>query len=230
VQTQLRLVTVFATSLDWFAVRVQALADQASAAVNTATEVLQRHAAGPIAWASPHRREIAVAAAATVLFLIAVWALRSLRRGRQLEGSLAEATLDRDAKTHWFTLEIVMRNLQPHPLLVRSVEIIDPAGTKICDRWQAWRPETANVKFVAPDLELTETASIETTISPYYSNDYANPSDELIRQFYVQPPDAKATSRLAVRARLVCELQTRRGRRQELTFRRTLAPPPPSPE
>jgi len=155
--------------------------------------------------------------------------LRSLRRGRQLEGSLAEATLDRDAKTHWFTLEIVMRNLQPHPLLVRSVEIIDPAGTKICDRWQAWRPETANVKFVAPELELTEKASIETTISPYYSNDYANPSDELIRQFYVQPPDAKATSRLAVRARLVCELQTRRGRRQELTFRRTLAPPPPSP-
>jgi hypothetical protein len=160
-------VTIFATTLDWFAVRVQALADQASVAVNGATEVLQRHAAGPLAWASPHRREIAVAAAATMIFLIAVWALRSLRRGRQLEGSLAEATLDRDAKTHWFTLEIVMRNLQPHPLLVRSVEIIDPAGTKICDRWQAWRPETANVKFVAPELELTETASIETTISPY---------------------------------------------------------------
>ena len=114
--------------------------------------------------------------------------LRSLRRGRQLEKSLAEATLDRDAKTHWFTLEIVMRNLQRHPLLVRSVEIIDPPGTKICDRWQAWRPETASVKFVAPELDLTDSASIETTIFPYNSNDYANQADELIRHFYVRPP------------------------------------------
>jgi hypothetical protein len=99
-QAQFRFVTIFATSLDWFAVRVQALADQASAAVSTVTEVLQRHAAGPLAWAGPHRREIAVAVAATVIFVVAIWALRSLRRGRQLEGSLAEATLDRDTKTH----------------------------------------------------------------------------------------------------------------------------------
>jgi hypothetical protein len=153
---------------------------------------------------------------------VALWALRSLRRGRQLEKSLAEATLDRDAKTHWFTLEIVMRNLQRHPLLVRSVEIIDPPGTKICDRWQAWRPETASVKFVAPELDLTDSASIETTIFPYNSNDYANQADELIRHFYVRPPDAEAAPPLALRARLICELQTRRGRRQELTFRRTL--------
>lgn len=222
--------TIFATSLDWLAVRVHALADAANAAVNAANEVLQRYAAGPLAWAGPHWREIAAAAAAALIVGIAVWALRSLRRGRQLERSLAEATLDRDAKTHWFTLEIVMRNLQRHPLLVRSVEIIDPKGTKICDRWQAWRPETANVKFVAPELELTERASIETTISPYNSDDYANPADELIRQFYVQPPDAQATSRLALRARLICELQTRRGRRQELTFRRTLSPAPPASE
>ncbi len=222
--------TIPATTIDWLAARVQALADRANAAANTATEALQRYAAGPLAWAGPHWREIAAAAAAALIAGIAVWALRSLRRGRQLERSLAEATLDRDAKTHWFTLEIVMRNLQPHPLLVRSVEIIDPAGTKICDRWRAWRPETANVKFVAPELELSESASIETTISPYNSDDYASPADELIRQFYVQPPDAQAASRFAVRARLVCELQTRRRRRQELTFRRTLAPSPPAPE
>jgi hypothetical protein len=71
---------------------------------------------------------------------------------------------------------------------------------------------------------LTGSASIETTIFPYNSNDYARQTDELIRQFYVQPPDAKAKPSLALRARLVCELQTRRGRRQELTFRRTLTP------
>jgi len=222
-------VTIFATSMDWLAVRVHALADWVNAAVNAANELVQRYAAGPLAWARPHWREIAAAAAAALVVGIVVWMLRSLRRSRQLERSLAEATLDRDAKKHWFTLEIVMRNLQRHPLLVRSVEIVDPKGTKICDRWQAWRPETANVKFVAPELESAR-ASIETTISPYNSDDYATPAAELIRQFYVQPPDAKATSRLAVRVRLVCELQTRRGRRQELTFRRTFCPASPPSE
>ena len=217
--------TTLATSVsDWVADRVHALADWAGPSWNAAAEWLQRYSAGPLAWARPHSREIAVAVASVIVVGIAVWALRSLRRGRQLDRSLAEATLDRDAKTHWFTLEIVMHNFQRHPLLVRSVEIIDPPGTKICDRWQAWRPETASVKFVAPELDLTGSASIETTIFPYNSNDYARQTDELIRQFYVRPPDAKATPSLALRARLVCELQTRRGRRQELTFRRTLTP------
>ena len=217
--------TISAASIsDWLAARAHALTDWASPALNAPAEWLQRHAPGPLAWARSHSREIAVAAAAALIAGIAIWVLRSLRRGRQLERSLAEATLDRDAKTHWFTLEIVMRNFQRHPLLVRSVEIIDPPGTKICDRWQAWRPETASVKFVAPELDLTGSAPIETTIFPYNSNDYANQTDELIRHFYVQPPDARATPRLALRARLICELQTRRGRRQELTFRRTLTP------
>jgi hypothetical protein len=216
--------------MDWFAVGVSAVADRARNAANAATEVLQPYTARTLAWAGPHWREIAAATVAALIVATTLWAVRSLRRSRQLERSLSEATLDRDVKTHWFTLEIVMRNLQRHPLLVRSVEIIEPAGTKICDRWQAWRPETANVKFVAPELALTESASIETTIPPYNSDDYATPADELIRQFYVQPPDAKATSRLALRARLICELQTRRGRRQQLTFRRTLTPAaaPPS--
>ena len=217
--------TISATDIsDWLALRVHALADWAGPALNAPAEWLQRYAGGPVAWALPHSREIAAASGAVLIGGIALWALRSLRRGRQLEKSLAEATLDRDAKTHWFTLEIVMRNLQRHPLLVRSVEIIDPPGTKICDRWQAWRPETASVKFVAPELDLTDSASIETTIFPYNSNDYANQADELIRHFYVRPPDAEAPPPLALRARLICELQTRRGRRQELTFRRTLTP------
>ena len=212
--------TISATDIsDWLALRVHALADWAGPALNAPAEWLQRYAGGPVAWALPHSREIAAASGAVLIGGIALW---SLRRGRQLEKSLAEATLDRDAKTHWFTLEIVMRNLQRHPLLVRSVEIIDPPGTKICDRWQAWRPETASVKFVAPELDLTDSASIETTIFPYNSNDYANQADELIRHFYVRPPDAEAAPPLALRARLICELQTRRGRRQELTFRRTL--------
>ena len=191
--------TILATDIsDWLALRVHALADWAGPALNAPAEWLQRYAGGPVAWALPHSREIAAAAGAALIGGIALWALRSLRRGRQLEKSLAEATLDRDAKTHWFTLEIVMRNFQRHPLLVRSVEIIDPPGTKICDRWQAWRPETASVKFVAPELDLTDSAAIEATIFPYNSNDYANQADELIRHFYVRPPDAEATPPLAL--------------------------------
>jgi hypothetical protein len=160
-------VTISATSIgDWLALRVHPLADWAGPALNAAAQWLQRYTAGPLAWARPHSREIAAAAVAALIFGISFWALRSLRRGRQLEKSLAEATLDRDAKTHWFTLEIVMRNFQRHPLLVRSVEIIDPPGTKICDRWQAWRPETASVKFVAPELDLTGSVSSRRRYSP----------------------------------------------------------------
>ena len=105
--------TISATSIsDWLAVRVHALADWAGTTLNAAAEGSQRYAGGPVAWALPHSREIAAASGAALIVGIAISALRSLRRGRQLERSLAEATLDRDAKTHWFTLEIVMRKLQ----------------------------------------------------------------------------------------------------------------------
>ena len=154
-------------------VRVHALADWASAAA----EGLQRYAGRPLRGLFRTGPESPPPLAQRSSAEIAIWSLRSLRRGRQLEKSLAEATFDRDAKTHWFTLEIVMRNLQRHALLVRSVEIIDPPGTKICDRWQAWRPETASVKFVAPELDLTDSASIETTIFPYNTNDYADQAE-----------------------------------------------------
>jgi hypothetical protein len=59
----------------------------------------------------------------------------------------------------------------------------------------------------------------------------AGPCDELVRRFYVLPPSAAPHQRIALRARLICELQTRRGRRQELAFRRTLpfVAPEPAP-
>lgn len=53
-----------------------------------------------------------------------------------------------------------MQNLQRSPLLVRSIQIIDPPAAKICDRWQAWQPKTSKVRFVTPDMGLTNSLSI----------------------------------------------------------------------
>jgi len=233
------------TARDGIAVHLQATADWAGAAIHTRSEALRPYLSTAFAAVAARWPQIVMAAAA-VIGGIAVWALRSLRRHRKLKASLVEATLGHDPKTDWLELGIVVRNLQPRALLVRSIQVIDPPGTKICERWQAWQPTTVGVKFVAPELELTNSILIERTVLPYGSINYvafggsfpqrppqenarvpydeqgASPCDELTRRFYVLPPDAAPHQRIALRARLICELQTRRGRRQELTFRRTL--------
>ncbi len=235
------------TARDWVAVHLQVTADWVNTTIHAGSEALRPYLSTIFAAVAPHWPEIIMAAAgAVVIGGIAVRALRSLRRHRRLKASLVEATLDHDPKTDWFELGIVVHNLQPCALLVRSIQVIDPPGTKICDRWQAWQPTIVGVKFVAPELELTNSVSIEQTVLPYESVNYApfggsfpqrptqenaqiphdehdaSPCDELIRRFYVLPPSAAPRQRIALRARLICELQTRRGRRQELAFRRTL--------
>jgi hypothetical protein len=235
------------TARHWVAVHLQATADWAGAAIHAGSEPLRPYLSTAFAAVVPHWPEIVMAAApAAVIGGIAVWALRSLRRHWKLKASLVEATLGHDPKTDWLELGIVMRNLQPCALFVRSIQVIDPPGTKICELWQAWQPTTVGVKFVAPELELTNSVSIERTVLPYGSVNYAafgssfpqwptqenarvphddhgaSPRDELVRRFYVLPPDAAPRQRTALRARLICELQTRRGRRQELAFRRML--------
>lgn len=228
---------------DWVAVHLQATTDWARAILAAGSEALRPYLVVVLAAAAPRWSEIIIAAGATAIGGYAVWALRSLRRRQRLQASLVEATLGHDPKTDWLELGIVMRNLQPYALLVHSLQVIDPPGTKICERWQAWQPAAVGVKFVAPDLELTNSVSIERTVLPYGSVNYlgetlsrrpnrknaqapgdgnGGPADELIRHFYLLPPRAPPAQRIAVRARLICELQTRRGRRQELAFRRTL--------
>ncbi len=234
------------TARDWVAVHLQAAAEWAGPAIRAASEALRPYLATAFAAVAPHWPEIVMAAAgAAVIGGLAVWALRSLRRHQKLKASLVEATLGHDPKTDWLELGIVVRNLQPCAILVRSLQVIDPPGTKICERWQAWQPTTGGVKFVAPELELTDSISIERTVLPYGSvNDAAfagsflqrptpenaqvahdqhdaSQREELIRRFYVLPPAAPPRP-IALRARLICELQTRRVRRQELAFRRTL--------
>ena len=231
------------TARDWVAVHLQATADWVGTTIHAGSEALRPYLSTIFAAVAPHWPEIIMAATgAVVIGGIAVWALRSLRRRRKLKASLVEATLGHDPRTDWFELGIVMHNLQPCALLVRSIQVIDPPGTKICDRWQAWQPTTVGIKFVAPELALTNSISIERTVLPYEAANYApfggsfpqrptqenarehdaSPCDELVRRFYVLPPSAAQRQRIALRARLICELQTRRGRRQELAFRRTL--------
>jgi hypothetical protein len=236
------------TSRDWVGDQVRALADRLAPAVQGWSEALRPYLAIALAAAGPHWPEIAVAGGGMVVIaVIALSAQRSRRRRRQLDASLIAVTLSYNQRTGWFELAINMRNLQSSALIVRCIQVIKPAGAKICELWQAWQPTTNGVKFVAPELQLTDSVSIERTILPYGSSSYAgfgsslsrptkqidrslqdshgvSPSEELIRRFYVLPRDPGSRRRTVLQVRLICELQTRRPRWQELTFRRTLPP------
>jgi hypothetical protein len=176
---------------------------------------------------------IATAAAAAIgLPLIAI--LRWTRRRRRIKASLVEVTLDRDPQTAWLNLAIVVRNFQPHALVVRNLQVLRPAGTKVCERWKAWEPAEGSAKFVAPDLDLTNAADIERTIPPHgASSQYDDlgdrggerrqtDPDELKRSFYLLPPSPRATEALTLHAVLHCEIASRRGRKLRLAFRRAL--------
>ena len=52
---------------------------------------------------------------------------------------------------------------------------------------------------------------------------FAEATDELVRHFYVRMPKSWFRRRTSVEARLICELRTRGGLRQELVFKRAAA-------
>jgi hypothetical protein len=195
-----------------------AAADWASNGLEAGGQALRLQLAAVFAAAAPFGREIAAAVGVALTAGIVMSARRARRRRHQLEESLVDATLGLDPNTDWHELAIVVRNLQPQALLVRSIQVLEPAGTKICERWRAWQSESAGVKFVAPELQLTDAVAIERTVLPYGSDDFVGRADELIRQFYVRVP-RRSRRRVVLRARLICELKIRRGLRQELMFR-----------
>jgi hypothetical protein len=200
---------------EWIATHVPAAAHSVSTGLETAGQTLRLYLTAAIASAGPHWREIV---AAIVVVLIAGVIM-------SVEQSLVEAKLGHDPKTDWLELQIVMRNLQKRALLVHSIQVIDPPGTKICERWQAWRADGngGGVKFVAPDLELSDSVAIERTIRPSEADDFAEATDELVRHVYVRMPKSWFRRRTSVEARLICELRTRGGLRQELVFKRAAA-------
>jgi hypothetical protein len=176
---------------------------------------------------------VVIAAAAGIAVAVAAWS----RRRRRIKATLVDITLDRDPKTDWLRLGIVVGNFQSHALVVHSLRVVQPVDVRICEHWKAWQPYGAGVKFVAPELELTNVAEIERTIPPHGAKSdypalaglrpegYGN-GDQLKRIFYLQAPTIPATKPLRLRAVLRCELQTRKGRKQDHLLRRLLEPSP----
>jgi len=188
---------------------------------------------------APHGLDIALGIAAAAFIGVPLLViLRWMRRRRRIRASLVEVTLDRDPQTSWLNLAIVVRNFQPHALIVHDLQVLHPAGTKVCERWQAWAPAAGSARFVAPELDLSDAAAIERTIPPrgasrQYDELGGNDGesrqtdpDELQRSFYLLPPEAAANG-VRLHAVLHCEIQNRRRRKQSLTFRRTLGQAPP---
>lgn len=224
--------------------------------VNAAIAWIDGHLQAAIAWAGPtlrhagdavrpygaivvdflmaHWRDVAIiTAAAIAIITLFVW----MRRRRRVKATLVDVSLDRDPKTEWLKLNIVMRNFQSHALVVHSLRVEQPADARICAHWQAWRPSDDGVQFIAPELALTNEAEIERTILPHGTHgsyhdvgvrkgpDGAN--DELIRSFYLRAPAVAASQPIKLRAVLHCELQSRHGqsrhgRKQDHAFQSRL--------
>lgn len=175
--------------------------------------------------------------AAAMILGVLFGALTTLQRRRVLKASLSNVTLEVDPNTKWLVLAITIENVHSSPLLIRSIEIIEPSGAKISDYWQAWRPARNGANFIAPEMELTNSLVIERILRPYDLGGYAvtalpapdsdrqigsGPLDEFTRRFYVLTPNKRG---VALRAKFQCELLSRRTRRLELTFRRQLPSP-----
>jgi len=223
------------TVRDWAGGCYQGASEWVSPMWHAAEQALRPYLTVALAVLAPYWSQIVGAAVVVVFGIIAIWMSLLLRRRRLLRSSLVNTTLVFDPKTKWFELGIVMQNLQRSPLLVRSIQIIDPPAAKICDRWQAWQPTTTGVKFVTSDMELTNSLSIAKILRPHdlvgypmfeenatpppHQENHRGPLDELNRRFYVLLPEER---HVAIRARFICKLQHRRRRRQELAFRCSL--------
>jgi hypothetical protein len=160
---------------EWIATHVPTAARSVSTGLETGGQTLRLYVTAAIASAGPRWSEIAAAIVVVLVAGVIMSVLHAQRRRELLEQSLVEAKLGHDPKTDWLELEIVMRNLQKRALLVHSIQVIDPPGTMICERWQAWRADGngGGVKFVAPDLELSDSVAIERTIRPSEVDDFA---------------------------------------------------------
>lgn len=192
----------------------------------------QPYGATAIAFLVAHWPEAAIVTAATILVIaLGVWT----RRRRRVKATLVDVSLNRDPKTEWLKLNIVMRNFQSHALVVRSLSVERPLDARICEHWKAWQPSAEGVKFIAAELALTNEAEIERTIMPHGGSSkyhrargrqvgYDGDDDQLVRSFYLQAPAAATAHAVKLRAVLHCELQTRNGRKQDLAFQRMLEP------
>jgi hypothetical protein len=220
-------------AIAWIDGNLQAAIAWAGPALRRAIDTAQPYCATALAFLVAYRSEVAmVAGPAIVVAAFVVW----MRRRRRVKATLVDVSLDRDPKTEWLKLSIVMRNFQSHALIVRSLCVEQPADARICEHWQAWQPSDDGVKFIAPELALTNEAAIERTILPQGrdGNDHSlsggrpgqNGDGQLTRSFYLRTPPGAPARAIKLRAVLHCELQTRNGRKQDFSFQRMLEPAP----
>lgn len=229
-----RLAPPVQAAFDWLQASVHALFNHIGWTVRAAAQVVWpsgQTAADNLALYWPLLAIAAIGVVGGAMAFLAV--VRWRRRRRQLKASLVEVNLDRDPRTSWLNLDIVVRNFQPHGLIVHSVQVLQPRGTKICERWRAWTPDDDGVHFVAPDLDLTDAAVIERTIPAHGASrqydDFGDDgrqrqidNDELKRSFYLLPPGEPDADPGDVRAVLHCEIEGRTGRKQALAFSRSV--------
>ena len=227
-------------ALDWADASVQAAIVGTRSRLRAALATVRPHIESLLGVLAAHWYPIVMTAAgASVAIAALIVAVKWLRRRRRIKATLVEVTLDRDPQTAWLNLAIVVRNFQRHALTVQSLKVLQPAGTKVCERWKAWVPADDGARFVAADLDLTDAAEIERTIRPHgASSQYDDlgdegrqrpvDPDELKRSFYLLPPGA-SVDEVSVRAVLHCKIENRRGSKQRLAFRRTLAQTTASP-
>jgi hypothetical protein len=216
-------------AIAWIDGYLQAAIAWAGPALRHATDAVRPYGTIALDFLMAHWREFAIpTVAAIAIIALFVW----MRRRRRVKATLVGVSLDRDPKTEWLKLDIVMRNFQSHALVVHSLHVEQPADARICAHWQAWQPSADGVKFIAPELALTNEAEIERTILPHGARgNYHDVSarkgddgadDKLIRSFYLRAPAVAASQPIKVRAVLHCELQTRHGRKQDHAFQSRL--------
>jgi hypothetical protein len=216
-------------AISWIDSQLQAAIAWAGPAVRHVIDAAQPYGATALGFLVAYWHEVAIVTGpAIVIIALAVW----MRRRRRVKATLFDVSLDRDPKTEWLKLDIVMRNFQSHALVVRSLCVEQPADVRICEHWKAWQPSAEGVRFIAPELALTNEAEIERTILPHGAHDhrasglrgYVGGDSELTRSFYLRAPAGAPTRAIKLRAVLHCELQTRNGRKQDHSFQRMLEP------
>ena len=217
-------------AIAWIDGQLQAAIAWAGPVVRSAIDAAQPYGATALAFLVAYWREAAIVAGPAI---VAIALAVSMRRRRRVKATLFDVSLDRDPRTEWLKLNIVMRNFQSHALIVRSLCVEQPADVRICDHWKAWQPSAEGVKFIAPELALTNEAEIERTILPHGGDNhrssglrpgYVGEDGQLTRSFYLRAPAGAPTRAIKLRAVLHCELQTRNGRKQDFSFQRMLEP------
>jgi hypothetical protein len=141
----------------------------------------------------------------------AAGALARLRRRDNLALNI-ECTLTRPRDAgRWVMVDLLVRNLYPHPLHVLELAVLRPRHTHI---WTDEEDRFWSMPFLAPSLGFEPRASINATVKPRgMAPDYLrvgstrlrrSEGDVLSRRFWIRLPLRRATR---IKMALICEVR-----------------------